>query len=72
MPSQLSYIKFVTLFGTETILEIQPAYQYWNPVGIRVSRSSTGFNAIPLTTYQMTSRTKFDTVSLPKVLFHYR
>ena len=46
--------------------------QYWNPVGIRVSRSSTGFNVILLTTYQMTSQTKSDTVWVPKVLFYYR
>ena len=62
----------MTLFGAETILEIQTAYQYWNHVGNPVSRINTGVNVIPVTSYQMTSRTKSDTVSVPKVLFYYR
>ena len=75
MPSQLSQIKFVTKNWqkwSQNAIEIQSAYQYWNPVGIHVSRINTGFNAVPLTTYQMTSRTKSDVGLLPKVLFYYR
>ena len=75
MPSQLSQIKFVTKNWqkrSQNAIEIQSAYQYWNPVGIHVSRINTGFNAVPLTSYQMTSQTKSDTVLVPKVLFYYR
>ena len=71
-PSQLSQIKFMTLFSTETTTEIQPTYQYWNPVGNPVSRNSTRGHEIPVTSYQMTSRTKSDVGFVPKVLFHYR
>ena len=65
MPSQLSQIKFVTKNWqkrSQNAIEIQTAYQYWNRVGIHVSRSSTGSHTIPVTSYQMTSRTKSDAV----------
>ena len=52
--------------------QIRCSYRYSIPVGIPVSRIGTGVNAIPVTSYQMTSRTKSDTVSIPNVLFYYR
>ena len=69
-PSHLSQIGFVS--PSQNRCWIRSSIQYWNPVGIHVSRISTGFNMIPVTSYQMTSRTTLDAFYVLGVLFHYR